>query len=533
MPGIATKTAAHKNGGGLEMKRRFFFVLLFFVFLTAGTELSALGKKQAEVQKDPLNPEWVLCITAFDTSAMSPSWQTAGDTVTRNLVSVMQNLSFRSRGEEESSYYSSYAMAKSRAEAADALAKKRNERDLLIFRGDSLWKYQKDLKTVDEAILKLEGELANVENLVPLVEGLPTFILGEKNRNGTFPEPPNPGYENRFCINEKADAFLIGRLSEYYGRIYLETKLYTRYSGSYSYEDRVLFSSEDFNQALVEISDRIAARISEIVPSAILVRAVPSDAMILLDGAYIGQGEVEVRSHSPGLTELAVHAGNHVSASIPLELKPGEMTEVLIDLFPLGRSVFEVDTPDRAGSRVFLGSLYVGETPLTLELPRMQFSYVSVETLDGETGAAIMRNNNMVRGSAQFVRNDEDWAMADIITSIPASKEEKRVDNTRRNFYTSYGTFWFILPASLITAGIAGTYIAANSYVTSNNLFANNSAERERIANSAAFGSAARNGAYGIMVASLGVTFWQIFRYITVSNRDSTPINKAGAKDED
>ena len=493
------------------MKKRLFFIVL--VFLTA--ELFAFGRKQAEEEKAPLNPEWTFCITAFDTSAMSPSWQTAGDTVTRNLVGVMQNLSFRLRGDEESSYYSDYALARSVSQAADALARKRNERDLLIFRGDPAWKYRNDLKAVDAAILQLEEELLKAEASIPRVEGLPVFILSEKNREGTFPRPPEPGYENRFCTSEKVDAFLTGRLSEYYGRIYLETKLYTRYTGSYSYEDRVLFSSEDFNQALVEISDRIAARISEIVPSAILVRTNPSNAMILLDGAYLGQGEVEVRSHSPGLTELAVHAGNHAPISIPLELKPGEMAEVLIDLSPLGRNLFEVNTPDSPGSRVFLGSLYVGETPLTLELPRTQFSYISVETPDGEIGSAIMRNNNMVRGSAQFVRNDDDWGRADILTSIPVTKEEKRVENTRRNFYTSYGAFWFILPASLLTAGITETYINATN-VPSSSLY-----------------TTIRTGAYGVMAASLGVAFWQIFRYLTVSNGDSTPINRAGAKDEE
>jgi hypothetical protein len=502
---------AIKNRSKPGMKKRLFFIVL--VFLTA--ELFAFGRKQAEEEKAPLNPEWTFCITAFDTSAMSPSWQTAGDTVTRNLVGVMQNLSFRLRGDEESSYYSDYALARSVSQAADALARKRNERDLLIFRGDPAWKYRNDLKAIDAAILQLEEELLKAEASVPRVEGLPVFILSEKNREGTFPRPPEAGYENRFCTSEKVDAFLTGRLSEYYGRIYLETKLYTRYTGSYSYEDRVLFSSEDFNQALVEISDRIAARISEIVPSAILVRTNPSNAMILLDGAYLGQGEVEVRSHSPGLTELAVHAGNHAPISIPLELKPGEMAEVLIDLSPLGRNLFEVNTPDSPGSRVFLGSLYVGETPLTLELPRTQFSYISVETPDGEIGSAIMRNNNMVRGSAQFARNDDDWGRADILTSIPVTKEEKRVENTRRNFYTSYGAFWFILPASLLTAGITETYINATN-VPSSSLY-----------------TTIRTGAYGVMAASLGVAFWQIFRYLTVSNGDSTPINRAGAKDEE
>jgi hypothetical protein len=121
----------------------------------------------------------------------------------------------------------------------------------------------------------------------------------------------------------------------------------------------------------------------------------------------------------------------------------------------------------------------------------------------------------MVRGSAQFIRNDDDWGRADILTTVPVTKEEKRVENTRRNFYTTYGAFWFVLPASLLTAGIAGTYIAAAN-VPSNNLY-----------------TTVRTGAYGAMIASLGVTFWQIFRYLTVSSGDSTPINKAGAKGED
>jgi len=515
------------------MKRRFFsIVLLIYLLLITGTELFALGKKEAEEEKNPINTEWTLCITAFDTSGMSPSWQTAGDTVTRNLAGVMQNLSFRARSDEESQYYSSYALARSRSAAADALARKRNERDLLIFRGDPSWKYQNDLKVIDEAILKLEEDLAKVDSLASPVDGLPAFILSEKNRNGTFPAAPQPGYENRFCTNERVDAFLTGRLSEYYGRIYLETQLYTRYTGSYSYEDRVLFSSSDFDQAMVEISDRIAARISEVVPSAILVRTAPSDAMILLDGSYIGQGEAEVRSRSPGMTEVAVYADNYVPFTIPMELRPGELAELFVDLSPLGRSVFEIDTPDSPGSRVFLGSLYVGETPLTLELPRTQYSYISVETLDGEIGSAIMRDNNMVRGSAQFVRMDEGQGRADILTTHPVSSEEKRVENTRRNFYTSYGAFWFILPASLITAGIAGTYIAANNYVTANNLYAGNNDTRTRIAGNASFGSVATNVAYGVMFASLGVTFYQIFRYLYVSNGDSTPIKRAGAEDD-
>jgi len=123
----------------------------------------------------------------------------------------------------------------------DALVKKRNERDALLFRGDPLWKYENDLKTIDEAILKLEQSVAAVEANAPLVEEKPVFALSEKNLKGTFPQPPQPGAEYRFCTTEKADAILSGTLSEYYGRIFLELKMYTRHTNSYSYKTPCFF----------------------------------------------------------------------------------------------------------------------------------------------------------------------------------------------------------------------------------------------------------------------------------------------------
>jgi hypothetical protein len=504
------------------MKAGFFLVIASLLFFALGTELFALGKKETEKPKEPIDKTWILCITEFDSSTMSPSWQTAGDTVTRSLAGALQNLDFRFRQDEETAYYGSYALAKSTSQAADNIAKKRAERDLLIFRGDPEWKYQRDLKTVETAILKLEEDMAKVEP--PLVEEKPAFAISEKNKNGTFPPPPKAGRENRFCTDEKADSFLTGSLSEYYGRIYLELRMYNRYSASYAFVDNILFSSEDFSQAISEVSQRLSAAVSVLLPSAVIVHAIPPESMILLDGSYIGQGEIGMRSHSPGSAEIAVHADNHEGIFLPLELNPGELAELFIDLTPLGSSVFQAENPP--GSKVFLGSLYVGETPLTLELPRNQFSYISVETVEGEIGSAIVRDSNLVKGSAQFVIKDEGRGSADFLTSVPVSKEEQRVEKTRKGFYTSYGAFWFVLPAALLTGGIAGNYIASNDYVNANNLYAYDSETRDRIAANALRSNIIRTGSYGAIVASLGITFFQIFRYLYVSGGDSTPIVK-------
>jgi len=486
------------------------FILLVLLFLTVLAGLFPFGKKQKGEEKKPIAGEWTLCITAFDVSAMSPAWQTAGDTVARSIVAALQNLDFRFRGEEESVYYRDYAWAKSNVAAMDALVKKRNERDLLLFKGDPLWKYEKNLKAIDAAILKLENDVAAAVAIVPLVEEKPVFILSKKNRDGAFPVPPLPGAEYSFCTTEKVDAFLTGRLSEYYGRIFLDLKMYTRHTNSYSYKNSVLFSNEDINKAIAEISDHLAQAVSDTFLSAIIVRTNPAGAMVTIDGVLTGQEETEPRIHSPGTAEIAVTADNHVSVSFPLELKPGELAEISVDLTPRGLTVFDADVSDKPGSRVFLGSLYMGETPLTMELPKSESAYISVETPEGEIGSIMLRDSNLVSGKAQFFSLN-DYAKADFFTAVPVSEEVKKVENARKKFYTSYGAFWFILPAALLAGGIAETHMAINHNVGT--------------------WSTLRTGANLAWGAALGVTFFQIFRYMYDSMGDSTPIVKASPKE--
>jgi len=487
--------------------KRLFLALLFFAMLNS---LFASGKKQKE-EKKPVNAQWTLCITAFDVSNISLAWQTAGDTVTRSIAAALQNLDFRFRGEEESAYYRDYAWAKNRVTAMDALVKKRNERDALLFKGDPLWKYEKDLKTIDDAIVKLEESVAAVEKQAPLVEGKPVFALSEKNLKGTFPPPPSPGAEYRFCTAEKADAILSGSLSEYYGRIFLELKMYTRHTNSYSYKNSILFSTEDLNKAIAEISDHLAQAVSDTFPSAILVRSNPANAMVTIDGIFAGQGETAQRTHSPGKAEIAITADNYATVSVPLELNPGELAELSVDLAPRGVTAFNAEVSDKPGSKVFVGSLYMGETPLALELPKSESTYISVETPEGDIGSLIIQNSSLVRGNAQFTSSN-DYVKADFFTAAPVSEEEKKVESARKKFYTTYGAFWFILPAALLAGGIAGTHEAIN--------------------HDAGLYSTLRMGSNIAWSAALGVTLFQVFRYLYVSREDSTPIVKVTPKDK-
>ena len=487
--------------------RFFCFVFFTFAVFAAAPPLYAKGRKDTLAETEPVNTEWTLCITAFDVSGLPVSRHITGDTVMKSLAGTLQNMSFRFRGEEEAAYYRDYAWAKTRSDAANALQAKRNERDQLIYRGDPKWRYRKNLKIVDTAIAELEEKLAEIEAVPPFVEKKPVLNLSGQNTGGIYPQPPDTGSEYNFCTSQKADGFLTGSLSEYHGRIFLSVKIYTLYTRSYSYEDSVLFSSEDLSGAMDEISGRIAAAVSETLPSAILVHVTPPEAITLIGDSFAGRGDMDMRLHSPGETGITVRSDNYLPVSFPLELNEGELAELFIDLTPLANSAFEASVPGKDGSKVFLGSLYLGETPLSFQLPRSQYSYISVETPDGETGSIVYRDNDLVRGSAHFVRVDDSTGKAAFSTKTPISPEEKRVDRARRGFYITYGTFWIVLPVSLMVSGIANSHIAIQDNLA--------------VWNNVKLGA---NIAWG---TALGVTLFQIIRYLYISGGDSTPVFKA------
>ncbi|MDR1863934.1 MAG: hypothetical protein LBQ67_08440 [Treponema sp.] len=490
------------------------------LLLSAFSPLFASGKK--EEAPEPLNKEWTLCITAFDVSDLPPSRQILGGVLGREISKALKNVEHRFRSGAEAGYYQGYAWTKSRTEAAKALEAKRNERDMLLFRGEPDWRYRKNLKTVEDQIVQLEEKLREIEAKRPEVSGEPVFKLSEANKDGAAPPGPKEGEEYRFCAAQKADALLTGRVSEFHGRIFVSLRMFTLYTRSYSWEDSIIFSSEDLNAAVDELSGRLVAAVGETLPAVVAVHATPENAMVLINGTFAGLGEVPPRDRSPGGVEVAVFAENYAQAAVETELNAGEMTEIFIDLPPLGISTFPVTVPGSPGSSVYLGSLFQGYAPLTLEIPRDQFAYIGVETPSGETGSAVYQSDRVVRGSAEFVRekkNGEEGNLA-FTTRLFPSPEEKRVERARRAFYTSYGIFWFVLPAALLTSAISTSYINAYNY-----------SGNPEVYDSAVKGYYATIGGYATMGVSLAATFFFIFRYLYYSGSDAAPLARFPAQE--
>jgi hypothetical protein len=410
-----------------------------------------------EVETETLYDTWILCITKFDTSGLSPDKQIIGNIVTRKMIGELSSLGARIRPPEEIAYYNEYAWSKARLEAGQTLKSKRDERDALLFLGDSSWTYKNKMKKIDEEIKTLEETFSQREADFPLVVENPAFSLLEQNLSGTYPELPETGMEYAFCKEQNIDGFLSGAISEYYGRIYLSIKLYTLYTQKYVYEDYELFSVEDQQTLLAELSGRLKSVLSGIEASQIVVKAKPENAIIVLNDDYAGRGNIEEKNQNPETVNIEVFAEDYQPEDFQVDLFSGELAQVSIELKPITYDAFYIDTSNGFPASLYLGSTYMGETPITLNLLPDQYEYITMENEKGESTSFIY---------------DGSISTAHVTLSL-AEENKKTVEDYRKGFYGAYGRFWLSLPIAFFVYGAATSAVNASNYSGTQGMYDN------------------------------------------------------------
>ena len=468
----------------------------------------ASGKKDAE-DKKPINNEWILCVTQFDYSMLQPAQRIAGNVITRSLVDELKAVSYRLRISPEYAYYEDYAWRQAVNAAAKSLSQKQDERSLLLFKGDPNWRYRNNLKKIDVDIEKLRATLETKEAEKPLVNNEPSFKLTQANLNGTFPAPPKPGGERRFCQDQKADAFLAGTVREFHGRFFISLKLYVLYANAFIYEDDIIFSMDDAAGAVDEITGRLTAVLAGNKPAVITVKADPPEAQILINRNYAGRGIVEERAHPPGKISVAVAADGYNAEQVETELKSGEITEIEVGLSPLLFSNVNIKTPGIGGVSIYNGALYVGEAPYNLLMPIDTLGYITAETGERKAARVVFAAPEMP---------DESYNISLKLKKQPPSGQ-KRVNNARKYYYWAWGTTWI---AAMLAWGTNGVYTSHNDVFTSASTAKFNSDRQMWYTIS--------NGSLILLGAAAAYNVFQLSRYLYISTEGATPIARRDKK---
>jgi hypothetical protein len=469
---------------------------VFFCFLCAAGNLYPRGKTEEPL---PVNTEYLFCITAFDVSDLPPAQASLGPILQSRLASRLGGIDRRVRTGEELVRYEERAYTQARDGVIAQLAAKRKERDDLLFKGFPRWKYNKELRRINKELRELEAVFAETENTTIRIEERPLFVLSE----GSFPQPPLPGGEDAFLEAQKADAFLSGKLSSYYGRIYAELRIYTLDS-AFVFEDALIFSYEDMNDAADDLASRIEAAAAGTSRSVLTVTAEPEEARILVNEKLTTTGEPVFLN--PGEVSVLVSADGYENFSGILELVPGEKAEAGVALSPVESEILRLSVP---GAKIYIGALYAGTVPpggdLEISVPEDRYRYISVETEDGRRGEVI------VLGEQQT----ENQRSVEINPRIVPGRDEKPVEKRRRQFYGAWGRLWVTLPLAFFLDGLA------RSYATAYNLSGNaDLLDRFNTSYYISRGAILAAGVFGVE------SIIRLVIYINTANREAVPLWK-------
>ena len=414
------------------------------------------GAGQEETEVTPGNPEWVLCVTAFDISALPEDRRIIGQVLSSRLVGALQEMEYRIRVSSEYAFYEANAWAATRTAMGRRIAAKREERDMLLYRGNPDWQYRRELARIDKELETLEEEYGRADSEAPLIENRPVFLISDENKRDVFPTPGERGLEYQFCQSHRADGFLTGRIMEYHGRLFISLRLYSLYARSYNYEDFAIFSPESIQDAVDELTGRLVSALQGAPSAAIAVTAWPEDALITINDSLVGMGHSAVLERVPGPVTITIAAENHVPQTLELELASDELVDLSLSLTPLILNPFRISTPGQTGTHIYQGSLYIGETPVDIAIPRNQFEYIEALSDSGEQGSRVVAGGPV-----------PSYTPLTIPIRLRPPKAKKEVDISRGQFYGAYGRFWVIMPLAYVFYGIASSVLTA--YNTSAN----------------------------------------------------------------
>jgi len=483
------------------------FWLLLFLLLPFNHALFAMGnaEEEAEVQKD----EWILCISQFDSSDLPENKSSVSNVIMRKLAERLGAINYRTRVSPEYAYYEKTAWARERSNAAKALADKQNERSLLLYKGEAGWRYRRNTEKMDAEIEKLQAALKKVEDKIPVIDREPLFALMADNLELRFPAAPKAAGEYKFCIDHKTDAVLTGSIIDFHERFIVTMKLYTIYTQSFAWEDSIIFSPDDIDDAMEEITRRLVVVLSGNKPSALAVRTEPGDALVLINKSFTGRGEVSALEYPPGTVTITASAPDHESLTFNTELFPGYLSLIGINLKPIEYGNVEI-TGDVIG-KVYQGALYAGESPLSLRLPMDKMEYIELESPDKTKGTLVFQ-------TPEYAGFNQSLFLS---TSIPTAKGQ--VDKARQMYYWVWGSTWITGIAAWLTYQyfVSSSYAIAYSYNNTgayDQSFYNSNRKMYRISSGA------------LITVGVAFLFDIIFmsKYIYTANKSSMPVLERG-----
>jgi len=540
------------------------FLVIFPFFVEAtGT------KEQKTVAADPVS-DWIVGVSAFDSTSSSDTKHadSLGDLVYAALLSAKVHRFSEIEGE---AYRKKLRNARIAA-ALKALETARNTRDALLFKGFPEWQYDKEATKADLALAQAETGLQEASEFNPEYTLDRPIKAFSDNKSGLFLPAPKAGTEQALCETKKLDALLLGKVEDYFGRTFVSVRLYSALLDADIWSWETLFGPEDRQTVLDEIKARARAAASGLNSAAFSIRTDTPEADIFIDGILVGQGSAGPLEHDPGPLRLGLRAEGHANLEASIELNADEHARIDLRLAAMPMSEIFISANDAMGNptvpdaQLRLDSLFVGTTPMRVDVPLGKWYYLEAEVpyastspdaglpdtpFVGEPLGGTTPTDELIDAAASESATTEAAATEAATRKAPVAepvmpdaeprstissvffadstgvvllqpgdlpdRNKRPVEDARRAFYNAFGRFSLILPFAFFVSGTSTMY--------KDTATARTSAILDQRATESGYVSIALNVAAGVFFAESAYRLYSYLRQAAVGAPKRVPVN--------
>ena len=335
----------------------------------AGAAASSAGAAAGPTVPVDNRPSWVVGLAALATVSVDPQYLYLSYSIPLVLRERLQKVPDHVLGSEERAAQRAEIIAAEIRRLSGLLNAKRGERDAAA--GQTGDRAQRDRDRAVEQIETLKAQISALEALRPeLIEVAERKPLAfwSPTASGASSLLENPRYSPlQTARSSGVDLLVFGSLEQVQEYLFLDVKAMDYPRGQIVLDYQDAFLPSEIYAGLDGLAGELATLILGEPWGSIVVRATPDDALIRVDGRYVGAGSVRIDFARPGETSVVAAAQGHASLESTVSVTAGESTEVVLDLVEVPSVPIGIRS-DPLLADVYLDSRWVGRTPL--EVPR-------------------------------------------------------------------------------------------------------------------------------------------------------------------
>ena len=432
-----------RPGSGIALIGRASFVAMALFFALA----LSWGQNTGTSNPPPVDKRdsWSVAFCTLQGVSLPPEESYLAYSVPLLLQDLVSSVSTHAYSDTELTAYKKSVVDGELRNASQVLLQARKQRDELALGA------QPDPKALDAADKKVTAASQRVlwlEGLDPSVVDVkrekPLVIKQGTGVGNLFGAPAYSQYD--FAVSSAVDVDLLvgGTVRVVQGYVVLDLWAYQVDQQEITFSFRDAAPPESIYASLSEASTGLVGTLLGREWSALTVIPDPPGSEVFIDGVSYGQGTVQTEYVKPGRRTVKTTAPGYREDVRELDLDPGEQRTEAVHLAKIERPTITVSSAP-PGADVYLNSVWIGKTPLTLEAPadrqRLQLA------LDGFYGLSSSLDEHAA---------DMSFALQKEAGSLDTIQKKARND-----FYVAFGFLALSFPAPFVLLNLANDAASA------------------------------------------------------------------------